>query len=615
MIDVNLIKFNEIINKIKNKNIICLGAGTTAEFLISLLPEDTKIKYFIDNDKRIHGKVIQGIEIKAPEAIKNENPNESVILLNNKYFSDNIKQLEEMGYRGEYFNVYQYIGEIGFINQKNQIKDKLISFIENIPKETLSNSNKQNVVIVINPTCVYNLMWYNLVIAMLLRYEGHNITIVANWMENIDDIIKSKSLMQQAREHLKEVLQYLSVKFTDIEIGHIDIDKQLEISSDELDEIMYHARYLTDWQMSRRDLNICNYNKEQIQDILFKTLLEDYKSSSAYFGNHSKFDCAVSHTGIIKYNIIHSLMGKKYGFRVAAYDHCGINDRTNMVTVAPAGHLKDIKRVIEKNMFTKEQNLAIIKHSKSKFLNKYRNIEMSNTRCDVVIPLNVMWDAAVLGIDRVFNDAKQWILETINYILNNTKVIIGITEHPVGANLKTLYNTENYTELIKKEFGENDRIKLFNCDSTVSSYSLIQDAKIVLPFSSTIGIESILLDKAVITHTNVYYDELKLSLSAKNKDDYFYLIKKYLVEDFKIEKSIKDKAWIAYLLYSCLFVKTDFVESSIDFLKLDIHGLYKRKGVDLILNAITKNEIPYYYNVLEELNKDFNDNQKIKDIW
>lgn len=604
MIDVNLIKFNEIVNKIKNKNIICFGAGTTAEFLISLLPEDTKIKYFIDNDKRIHGKVIQGVEIKAPETIKNENPNESVILLNNKYFSDNIKQLEEMEYRGKYFNVYQYIGEIGFINQKNQIKDKLINFIENIPKETLSNSNKQNVVIVINPTCVYNLMWYNLAIAMLLRYEGHNITIVANWMENIDDIIKSKSLMQQAREHLKEVLQYLSVKFTDIEIGHIDMDKQLEISGDELDEIMYHARYLTDWQMSRRDLNICDYNKEQIQDILLKTLLEDYKSSSAYFVNHSKFDCAVSHTGIIKYNIIHTLMGKKYGFRVAAYDHCGIKDRTNMTAVAPAGHLKDIRRVIEKNMFNQEEYLAIIKHSKNKFLNKYKSIQKSNIRCDVVIPLNVMWDVAVLGIDRVFDNSKQWLFETINYILNNTQGIVAITEHPVGVSLKALYNTENYTEFIKKSFGENDRIKIFNCDSGISSFALIKNAKIVLPFSSTIGIESILLDKAVITHTNVYYDELKLSLSAKSKEEYFYLIKKYLIEDFIDRKITKDRVWIAYYLYHCLFVKTDFVESSIEFLESDIHELYKSKGVDLILNAIIKDEIPYYYNALEELFKD-----------
>ena len=161
------------------------------------------------------------------------------------------------------------------------------------------------------------------------------------------------------------------------------------------------------------------------------------------------------------------------------------------------------------------------------------------------------------------------------------------------------YDNGNWEEWATKRIGNCNRIRFCRYDEKINTYDLISHAKMVLPYSSTTGLEAILLNVPVITHTNVYYDSLECVWSAKDKEDYFLLIENGLKNNLFVDQKKKK---IAALAFSFIMNSTNidiFGEYSTEWYKSTLDELLQRKEVRKILMAIGDNIPTLYLNILE----------------
>ena len=107
---------------------------------------------------------------------------------------------------------------------------------------------------------------------------------------------------------------------------------------------------------------------------------------------------------------------------------------------------------------------------------------------DVVIPLNIEWDSAALGLHSCFITDVEWVFKTVEYILENTNATVAVREHPAGRHFPDHH--QNVERLLTTTFGKHPNFTFYSKRSAVNSYRLIKKSRLVLPHSSTIGIEA-----------------------------------------------------------------------------------------------------------------------------
>lgn len=175
----------------------------------------------------------------------------------------------------------------------------------------------------------------------------------------------------------------------------------------------------------------------------------------------------------------------------------------------------------------------------------------------VLIPLNIYWDSAAYAKDDIFNNNYlKWLVETIEFILENTENIkVVVRQHP---HEKVHRTGQDLVEYLKIKFGGNQRFIFIDYNNNVSTYCLIMHSKLVLPNTSTIGLEAICLNKPVITKSKVYYADQEICMVSRNKDAYFSNIKQAIENDhldlvINIEKA---KLYLALTLLNR--IKTKF---------------------------------------------------------
>ncbi|MBO0523271.1 hypothetical protein EXQ31_02875 [Clostridium botulinum] len=180
-----------------------------------------------------------------------------------------------------------------------------------------------------------------------------------------------------------------------------------------------------------------------------------------------------------------------------------------------------------------------------------------------MIPLNICWDGAALGLDSVFDFIGEWLIETIRYILENTDVKIAVRQHPA----ERFFNSGEDIKLeLKNRFGNNPRFTYISSDDEINTYNLIKSAKLVLPHTSTIGIESVLLGKPVVMATYSYYSNMSFVKKAKSKEEYFFMIKNILnCSSKQLSNTSLEQAKLCYALMMLTSIQTKFTDINMNW--------------------------------------------------
>ena len=131
-------------------------------------------------------------------------------------------------------------------------------------------------------------------------------------------------------------------------------------------------------------------------------------------------------------------------------------------------------------------------------------------------------------------------------------------------------------------------------DEELNSYDLLRFAKVVLPHTSTVGIEAALLGLPVILGTAVYYEDLGFCKKAATREEYFAALEAALDGAFRPDTGQQDDAALAYYLTQrCALLQTKFTAHPDDFrswVKIPHDALWEQREVADFRSALLSGE-------------------------
>ena len=163
------------------------------------------------------------------------------------------------------------------------------------------------------------------------------------------------------------------------------------------------------------------------------------------------------------------------------------------------------------------------KHSMSE-IKKLLNI--NNNNLNIVIFSHVYYDATFSWGKNIFKNYEEWLVETIN-ILSRVKNINCILKvHPANLSKDKGYTISKEVSSIKNKMGRiPEKLIIIPADSKINTISIIQLLDYCITVRGTVGIESALFGKKVITCGTGRYDNLGFTIDFVNKKEYFFFLK------------------------------------------------------------------------------------------
>lgn len=479
------------------------------------------------------------------------------------------------------------------IRNKKYIKDmqKFIAFLSSINMDNikLDAKNSKKIAIYVAPwhyTCV---AWYAITLALMYKRLGNEVVIIWD-----DIIIYDEGNTQYECKYIKKLLFENVYKF--VKIISLSSVQKASIDNKDKEEIKRLAHLKT---IHHLKTSFPMMTQKEVYEKYENLLLEAIPYVKAIF-KQDKQDFYVVPGGVCGNSGLFYWAGKINDIRVASYDSG--EGLLIIGTASSAPQLKDIDKILNSNLKFVKNNQKALQLARNELKLRFNGEDRWNIqKCgyenqhfkanfDIVIPLNIEWDTAALGIHKVFNTTCEWVTQTIEFILNNTNSNVAVRQHPHEKNFESYIFAQKY---LSERFKENKRFQFISCHDTVNTYSLIKEAKVVLPLSSTLGIEAAMMGKCVIVSSDCYYSKLPFVISSETKEEYFNRIKKAIeLEDGFCNKNIADAELAYYFSQCCNWTQTDFTPIPKDFDKwvnIGFDNLLNDSSVQNVLTAFSEN--------------------------
>ncbi len=238
---------------------------------------------------------------------------------------------------------------------------------------------------------------------------------------------------------------------------------------------------------------------------------------------------------------------------------------------APAAHRKDVTSVCQRinaeatpEELEKMHGLAMHEfnlRTKGKDALSFQSTSdgaVDGERYDVLVPLNLRWDAAALNCERVFPSCMAWLEALLEWIEKDGRFSVCLREHPIGR-LAIAASREDYSPLMRRFNSLGARLRHITPEESINTYDLMRGAKVVLPFTSTVGIEASMVGKPVVVHTDCYYRELGFCWDSSSPHEYLRLVQEALEGKLVIDDKRRELATTAfYVTQCCSFLAGDF---------------------------------------------------------
>lgn len=607
-------EINRIFQENKDKKIICFGAGTATELVIKNLP-DIEISFLLDNNKEFWGKEKDGIEIKSPEVLTKVSKNEYIILILSRHVKQISKQLESYGLERNknYYDIYTKFLKYFRIEKFDDTAQKFIKLLETIP------INKFNSITVkddkkIGIVCVGSLVkvsvWYAFTQYLLMVYYGYKPTLIVDTLEGYDEYIFFEGFSAVARIYIDYVIDYAKKLGIIFDVRYIEDSKQQFVTENEEKDLYNMSSDNLIWFDSRKDEQFLN-NDEQREKISYEILYKNYKHIKGFFEENA-FETINVYTGMHKQRVLYKYIADNMGIRMSSYD--GERVKTTQYSTGDCpSHIMDAYRLINEKWFNNEEKIKLMEIANDILKRKIEQVDYNGTnivsyqlaklsnsteKYDVVIPLNIEWDAAALGIKNVYSGMYDWVKEVCEFIMENSDATVLVREHP-AQNYHNNFNFVNIEERLSslKKYGE--RIKILKASVPKNTYDYILNCKLVLPYSSTLGIESVMLGKNIVIHTDCYYSLMTFANKANSKQEYYSNILKALNGELKITEADKCNAGIMFLVILNLNMETQFTDGNNGWLKLKWSEILKCNGIGDIVACIGDG-VPVMYNKIKQ---------------
>lgn len=152
---------------------------------------------------------------------------------------------------------------------------------------------------------------------------------------------------------------------------------------------------------------------------------------------------------------------------------------------------------------------------------------------------HVSWDLSFDLSKMIFDNANQWLVESMNAIFDIKNVNWIIRVHPGEKVSGSLYTNDDF---IKKNFKTiPDNVRILWSDSDINSLGLYNLIDVGITLFGTMGAELPILGKPVISGGEAHFTGKGFTIDAKSKDEYFELLRNIST----IKKLPEDKIDIA----------------------------------------------------------------------
>lgn len=500
--------------------------------------------------------------------------------------------------------VYINYGQSIFLKTYTLFKE----FLKTVPFEKLQfkDINDRFAGIIISPRNNSGIPWCNLTLALLYAHRKMPFKII------LDDLNFLDPEWEDQLKPVEELVEYLC---NNLKTTYLRTSTQADLALDDFDykEIKKLAIINGIWNVR----NIVPEEKlNQYIQLSYVTLEANAKKIKGLYSKNIFHHCI--HQSLVNNNGgLHKWFGWKFGTRVSCLD---MSKGRGLVGIKDVpGYHNDLPDIIENkfpNFLDSDENRqiaineAIKEHELRKGGMDSRGFQVVSTaasdrpvKVDILFPLNILWDAASLGRNQYFDSPFYWLHETIDFILKNTNASIVVRQHPRERVFERYGTGKILGEYLLKQFGHHQRFKFISCNEKINTYLLIEKCKVVLPYTSTVGIEAALMGKKVILESSVYYKNQPFVIKASSKQDYFDKIKKAYEEFGTVHQTFTvseghDRGWLLYFLVNkCIGAFSDFGLDPLDFEKWTLKGFDLLSRDENLMTAvealITGKPFPY----------------------
>lgn len=291
----------------------------------------------------------------------------------------------------------------------------------------------------------------------------------------------------------------------------------------------------------------------------------------------ARFEYLLVPGGIYGASSLFDWVGRDNQLRVATYD-TGVG----WVTICPNGvaaqHF-DIPRAFDaleqESAATQawaraqaEQELA--RRRAGRDAARYQRVASGGAASDtaeILIPLNVEWDASALGRHTIFADGLDWLTATIAFILEQSAKSVAVRQHPAEQDEPGVIRADLEGKL-RARFGDTLRLQFIRADAAVNTYDFLDAAELVLPFVSTVGMEAAAMEKIVLLAGSPYYGDLGFVHTPQTRAEYFALLARGLARELPLLPDQRQRALLCYYLSTlgnCVW--TEFTPQPDDYWK------------------------------------------------
>jgi len=168
----------------------------------------------------------------------------------------------------------------------------------------------------------------------------------------------------------------------------------------------------------------------------------------------------------------------------------------------------------------------------------------------VLICTNVPYDAGYYQFTRLFGSMREWLVKTVQHLLENTSVTVVVRIHP-GEALHYSGKESSLDTLLEAGLVESSRLIILGARADVNTYPLMKHCLAGVVYSSTTGIEMAMMGRPVIVASDVYYANRGFTKDCGSIEEYYENIRLVTGSELE-EKQRKMTAESAALFYYIL---------------------------------------------------------------
>ncbi|MBM4357066.1 MAG: hypothetical protein FJ096_03055 [Deltaproteobacteria bacterium] len=464
---------------------------------------------------------------------------------------------------------------------------RFLAFVDEMNRQAMppASAAARHAMVVVSPWVSCPVPWFAVTLGHLMQLRGIRVTLLVNDCCDAPDSAAFDSDLPVIREVLARLRGFETLTLSSM--------PESELRAEDLELVRVSARANAIWN-NRGSLPKAPV--DALERALEPKLRRNLPHVLGLFATR-RFDYVVVPGGMYGNSGLFSAIGARHGIRVSTFD-----SGTGCLLVAndgAAARQHDIGRcvaeaesilgsAVDAARSKARQHLAERRSGGERYFTDGGNAGVpvqvvganEDTRTygrSVVLPLNVEWDTAAVGLHRFYRDDVEWLDRTVSFLLAQGDIDVVVRQHP-ATRIYTA-GAQAMADSVRSKFGANPRFRFIAADEAVNSYRLLESASVVLPLSSTVGVEAAMLGKPIVMESHAYYVDLPFVISARDEETYFQRI---LEQARAPRPSTPDQVASAELTYFFAavvnVVPTSFTPTPDDF------GKWVTRGLDRLLD-------------------------------